>query len=64
MSTEQDGEVEYPLACQESSNSGSKNVETGTSEMIYDEDEVANEGDKRSIFIHGNGSQFNTNTRM
>jgi len=46
-------EVEYPLACQESSNSGSKNnFLTGTSEA-FEDDEVANEGTKRNIFIHG-----------
>jgi len=41
----------YPLTCQESQNSGSKNEVTGTSEA-FEEDEIANEGDKGDMLIH------------
>ena len=50
-------EVAYPLACQESSNSGSKNIATGTSEA-YEEDDVANEGGNPNNLIHGGSQQL------
>jgi len=50
--TEQE-EAAYPLACQESQNSGSKNNYVTDTSEAFEDDEVANEGTKRNIFING-----------
>lgn len=54
------------MACQESSNSGSKNnyFATGTSAEVFDEDDVAIEGSKRSIFVHGSQNRMNAQGGM